>query len=269
GGSGMMGGNMGGGAGRTGAGADMFTRSTGNTYVAPVLVNNYLFRYFDFNVEEGKDYQYRVQLVLRNPNYGLDPKVLETPELSSKNSLTSKFSEPTVPVSSGTVARILATNVTAPRNPIGEPTASVMPIYFEFDQASEWVCDDKNLVPGQVANFKGNCYAPAAQRSMGTMMGGTSSTGPGAQAVGTTRPPQAAKTNKTFNNIDSEVCFIDAFGGYQLEGNDRLPGKVLVMDQSGTLVIRDVNKDSDETRKYAKPTATTPGRGTTGGGSGR
>ncbi len=53
-----------------------------NSYAAPTVnpnqtVPNKLFRFVDFSVEPGKTYQYRIQLWLLNPNFGLKPECLE------------------------------------------------------------------------------------------------------------------------------------------------------------------------------------------------
>jgi hypothetical protein len=48
---------------------------------APQPPANYLFRFFDFNIEPGKAYRYQIQLVLFNPNKGLNPAFLENPAL--------------------------------------------------------------------------------------------------------------------------------------------------------------------------------------------
>jgi archaellum component FlaC len=46
-----------------------------------------LLRFFDFSVEPGKSYIYRVSLELKNPNFGLDENKLKKPELAQKNNL--------------------------------------------------------------------------------------------------------------------------------------------------------------------------------------
>ena len=44
----------------------------------------YLFRFFDFTVESGKRYVYRVRLMLLNPNYEIPPRFLISDELDKK-----------------------------------------------------------------------------------------------------------------------------------------------------------------------------------------
>ena len=59
-----------------------------------------LFRYFDFNVEPGKRYIYRVRLALANPNYLMKATVLKKAELATPASnLTGLFSPNRLPAS--------------------------------------------------------------------------------------------------------------------------------------------------------------------------
>ena len=54
-----------------------------------------LLRFFDFSVEPGKSYIYRVSLVLKNPNYGIDAGKLEIPEFARDRILSTPVSKPT------------------------------------------------------------------------------------------------------------------------------------------------------------------------------
>ena len=58
-----------------------------------------LFRYFDFDVKPGTAYQYRVQLVLANPNYNAPQQSVIDPEITKERFLTTPFSQPTTAVS--------------------------------------------------------------------------------------------------------------------------------------------------------------------------
>jgi len=58
-----------------------------------------LFRYFDFDVKPGTTYQYRVQLVLVNPNYKAEQQSVIDPEITRERFLTTPFSQPTAAVS--------------------------------------------------------------------------------------------------------------------------------------------------------------------------
>jgi hypothetical protein len=57
-----------------------------------------LVRFMDFTVERGKQYQYRVRLEARNPNFNIPVDQLEQPELASQPTIMSEWSEPSPPV---------------------------------------------------------------------------------------------------------------------------------------------------------------------------
>ena len=93
-----------------------------------------LLRYFDYTVEPGKHYVYRVRLVLANPNYippagaaadagaqgvsNLKPGYLKDPKLAEKQWLETDWSEPSPVISVPRDTRVLALSV----NPGREPT---------------------------------------------------------------------------------------------------------------------------------------------------
>ncbi len=60
--------------------------------------NLLLFRYFDFSVEPGNAYRYRVQFELMNPNYNRPVEQLENPESRDGATRLTPWSEPTEPV---------------------------------------------------------------------------------------------------------------------------------------------------------------------------
>ncbi|HBT78021.1 MAG TPA: hypothetical protein DEB39_14110, partial [Planctomycetaceae bacterium] len=87
-----------------------------------IVVNDYLFRFFDFDVEVGKTYRYRVKLHLANPNYKLGAANLADPALADKKYLETEFSGESDAVTLGTDARVLASEIAgpAPRTPWAE-----------------------------------------------------------------------------------------------------------------------------------------------------
>ena len=70
--------------------------------------NDLLFRFFDFTVEPGKTYRYRVQLGLENPNFGVAVKFLKGGDAPKKKTLITAWSQATpavtVPFSDGVLA---------------------------------------------------------------------------------------------------------------------------------------------------------------------
>ena len=90
-----------------------------------------LLRYFDYKVEPGKHYVYRVRLALANPNYipppgrpptrersgvsNLKPGYLKDPKLAEKQWLETDWSEPSPVISMPRDTRVLALSVTPGR----------------------------------------------------------------------------------------------------------------------------------------------------------
>jgi len=92
----------------------------------PNTINNKLVRLFDFDVQPGKTYLYRVQLLLENPNYEKSPRVLKNPP-DRKWSLTPDawlpWSEPSNPVSIPEAIDVYAGGVQNDAN--GDNTATI------------------------------------------------------------------------------------------------------------------------------------------------
>ena len=57
-----------------------------------------LFRYFDFDVEPGKAYRYRVRVILKNPAYDFPPEMAILPQVVQGETRATEWSEPTSPV---------------------------------------------------------------------------------------------------------------------------------------------------------------------------
>jgi len=97
---GMMGGGMGGMMG-----------GEGGTGMEMKLPEYRMFRFVDTTVEPGKTYRYRVQISVRNPNYGLPAQYLSQADLADKPILAAKKSEPSplahVPDKTGLLVRAL------------------------------------------------------------------------------------------------------------------------------------------------------------------
>jgi hypothetical protein len=85
--------------------------AAGSTPAAPNVVTDKLFRFFDFKVEPGKRYRYRVQIGLKNPNFKLDDRFLKPNTNRKDEILTSGWSEATPVVSIPYGNRILAGKV--------------------------------------------------------------------------------------------------------------------------------------------------------------
>lgn len=103
----------------------------GQSVVREAAPDRLLVRYFDYGVEPGKRYQYRLKLVLANPNYGLRTHDLYDEETAGRRYLESGWSEPTptirVPPDTHVLAGIAAAH---PRH----PTATVMLVRLDADK---------------------------------------------------------------------------------------------------------------------------------------
>lgn len=226
-------------------------------------VDYYLFRYFDFEVEEGKTYQYRVKLLLANPNYGVEERFVEDPTATEQKIIASDFSEPSNPAALGRSARVFAQSVEAPARPGAEPRVRMASIYFEQESATESLAQDLSMKLGQVANFKGKPHEPVnvagARMDMASagMMGGAAAQGGGRGGRG-----GRGGGKSTVDHV-SDACLVDAIGGAKISGAElRSPGKVMILEPNGYLQIREVKEDARELGRYDGSQAGGMGMGT-------
>ena len=90
-----------------------------------------LFRYFDFDVEPGNVYRYRVRLSLLNPNFDRPVEELLTPDSAKRLTRLTEWSEPTAPV---TVERDVEYYLSKIKTPFNKPDMSTALIdVFQWD----------------------------------------------------------------------------------------------------------------------------------------
>jgi hypothetical protein len=214
-----------------------------------------LFRYFDFTVEPGKRYIYRVQLVVQNPNYGVKAAYLEKPEMATETYLkdapwSDKSPVASVPNNTST----LAVAVEQPKRPTGEPIGSMLVALWQ-DKTGQKVYNEFGVERGQFLNFL-NAKTKNAERRGGPAPGPDSDEKTdllsnvlvvdlaGGKKLPSKKPPPAEEPN------------LDQFE-HKRPGNDRLPfspGEILVMDANGTLLVRNEFDDMTAVDNYtAKP----------------
>lgn len=80
-----------------------------------------LFRFTDFDVEPGHTYQYRIQLVLRNPNFGQPPELLAKPQPKPLPYADTPWSEMSPPSTVPALSKVIVETVERPKK--GEPKA--------------------------------------------------------------------------------------------------------------------------------------------------
>ena len=195
-------------------------------------VNYYLFRFFDFGVEEGRTYQYKVKLYLANPNYGLDVNLVEDGNSVLTPAVASAESKPSNPISLGSESRLLAESIEAGR--LGqEPKIVVSSIYFNTEDAKESLNEGEKVVLGQVANFANEDYRPID-------LGGSM-----------TYTTAASDSGKKKVDYLSNICILDADGGEKIAGSEfRSSARLLVLEPSGLLTFHSESEDKAELLPY-------------------
>ena len=269
-GMGMGMGGTSGGFGNAGMSGNTWTRYT--NYPPSVMVNmKYrLFRYFDFTVEPGKSYQYRVSLGLKNPNYLLADRFLTEEAAKEKKTLElyTEFSAPSGNVAVNSNARILAQSVANPpqaNRAWQQQGATISSIVFDEADKEDYIAKGKNVAVGAILNFSrtsGERLSEFTSSGMGMgsdMSGGmgmSPSPGMGMGPGGRTSASSSKPSTKTLDHISND-CLVDVVGKGKLIGSnsDHSPaGQIMVMAFDGTLSIRSVKEDKLELDRYEKKT---------------
>lgn len=125
-----------------------------------------LFRYFDFDVEPGESYRYRVQLVLQNPNFG--QPLAATGGVASVvlgEDRTTPWSEPTAPITVDDTVKYFLTAVEPPKS-LAYPDVRMN--MFQYDQdVGTVVQQELNVSFGQ--NVGGKVKTEQADPAKGTI----------------------------------------------------------------------------------------------------
>ena len=196
-----------------GGGMGMAGMGQGGLPVGPA-VEHRLFRFFDFDVDPGKTYRYRVKLVLNNPNYDVQRRYLESYEYGKGETREADWSEPSPPVTVIAGNRLLAGSVTHNRN---EPEGKLLAKLFDSDEATE-IRKIFDIKRGSVLNQ---------------------------HEVEIGLPDAAGSTSKrpVTVDIDTNAVVLDMFGGEKLPGArtksreeaPKVPGHILVLDNDGEI----------------------------------
>ena len=184
-----------------------------------------LLRYFDFDVKPEKQYQYRVFLVLHNPNYHLDAAVLDDPENANKPFVgvgNEKWSEPCTSNRLPGDLRLLGGKVVAAKAS-QEINGEVRILNWTEKNGRDGSFNKENLVRGTVLNFP-----DAVVKSPGG--------------------------DKISQPLDTRCLLVDVQGGEPPVPRDRscvIPGLILVMDDAGNLILHD---EVAETKQWEEAT---------------
>ncbi|MBN2473748.1 MAG: hypothetical protein JXB62_04030 [Pirellulales bacterium] len=110
-----------------------------------------LFRVFDCTVEPGKQYCYRVQLGLKNPNDGVDPRYLAQSDLAERSFLLTAFSDPSEIISVPPDTQLLARTV---MSSAAEPTGKIVVVRWVNETGTQ-AYEEFPVTRGKVLNYKG------------------------------------------------------------------------------------------------------------------
>jgi hypothetical protein len=176
-----------------------------------------LFRFFDFEVEAGKVYCYRVKLVAINPNYELPRRLLARPAGAKDLFVEAKWSSPSPPVAVIRGTRLLASGIDFPESdsPFPEPTAKILVRFFDFATSMQaFALFDATR--GTVLNQAG-VRVPVAEADEKR---------PG-------KPEKPAESPTL--DVTTDAIVLDLFGGNALAGRRewKVPSHVLVVDRFG------------------------------------
>jgi hypothetical protein len=235
-----------------------------------------LFRFFDFSVQPGRHYQYRVKLVLANPNFGMLPHFLEREGMEKVKVLETEWSAPSPSVSVPVDSQVLLASAKA-----SDGTASVMMVRFEEKDGVAASEEFTTVQRGQFLNYLGRPYAEAESTGAGMMSMGPGGMGSSSAGGSPARKDEDAPERKV--DYVTNAILLDVLGGGRLPGKDRTiaePASILLLDGEGKLVVRSELDDLAEYRFHKPPeerevagtsgaTSTKPKRGGRGGpGSG-
>jgi hypothetical protein len=187
------------------------------------LVPHVLLRLFDYTVQPGRKYRYRVTLSLLNPNNGVAPQFLENPDSAAASELHSKPTDPTsaitIPDGHGLIAGPVdgGTRYT-------EPSAKIL-----------------------VTAIDANAGLKAATE-LTVRRGAVANTGPVAVKV----PHPLDKSPRDLNrSFESNIMVLDIHGGKDVTRRKHdppltSPGEILILDPSGKMSVRSELEDREQ-----------------------
>jgi hypothetical protein len=184
-------------------------------------VDFWLLRFFDFSVQPGKRYKYRVRLVLADPNHGIQSNFL-APSVLDRNDrkdhrFADEWSEPSATVGiplAGSV-RLVQVKPQAEEGFNQEPAAKLLVESFDVDDKGNAIQAAKevdNLRRGYVANLTAR------------------------------RQEYLLPDGRAIDQVDSfkfhtGITLLDVAGGDAM-GRETMPAKVLLMGPAGELYVR-------------------------------
>ena len=242
----------------------------------------WLLRFFDFTVEPGKQYRYRVRLVLHNPNCDVDDRYLSERTQAKKQEieqaakkaedegnsrkailiryrwkyLETDWSEPTDVVSVPRDTKLLAVSVKPPLRTGDAPSASVMMITWVESHGKEaYTKTPFAVVRGKVANFPGREFPPGKALKNKKKKKDVGEDEDFAFLGKFGNLADVGGVTKDVMKVDylSEALVLDMWGGQRLhDGRLTAPGELLLHTPEGSLVVREELDDKAEYDAYVK-----------------
>jgi len=206
-----------------------------------------LFRFFDFDVEPGKSYRYRVKLMLANPLEGVAPRYLarDAADLGSKRWIEGEqWSEPSAAATVPRDTQLLARNVNRLRGSMAQPTGTVAVLKWKPEDGSE-VIKEFTVTRGQPLHYPDTVLREPRSRPRDDEDDDRRDRQLRPAPLGDDGPAKEPE----------KVDFVTGCVTVDLHGGDRLPGRgqsltepgyVLVMDPVGRLTILDELEDKAE-----------------------
>ncbi len=187
----------------------------------PEVIEYRLLRAFDYSVEPGKRYRYRVILGLTNPNHGLPPQQLKDPESARAEYLASQPSESTAVVTIPDGHRVLAGPVNAGTR-YSEPSATLLVTAIDKQEGLEAATELTRVRRGTLANAE-------------------------QETVRVRRPGFNDPAELTLD-FRSNTLVLDIYGGRNLSNRRRAdpitsPGEILLLDAEGNMIVRNEMDD--------------------------
>ncbi len=197
-----------------------------------------LFRFFDLVVVPGRRYQYRVRLVLTDPNHDVEIRYLADEVIERREKLDDRrrpfvftsWSDPSPVITIPSAGQLLVGPVRAARpGSAGEPTATVVANTFEAKKDVQAITRVETMPRGTLGNFKNDDAAIIDYAQQGGQM---------------TQETVEFRTNN---------LLVDMRGGDELSKGGKgltAPGRVLIVDQQGNLFVREQVADQDDFRRF-------------------
>ena len=201
-------------------------------------VPNLLFRFFDFSATQGRRYQYRVRLVLNDPNHQIAPRYLAREVVDRRSAMKpsqrfrrfADWSEPSAPIAVPFAGRLVVGRATAalPRKLSGEPKVTALVKTFDQGKAAAAATELVEYVRGTVGNITASIEIfKLVDRELELI------------------------ENYRFT---TESSILDIRGGKKLSKNNNedltAPGHILVLTRTGKLVVQSELKEEMEYDEY-------------------